>query len=363
MTDDEIRAVFTELRRAGVDFGRPPGLAIGTGFRDGELLPWLRSLPDDLGHEALTERLNEYVTNAAPNVSAASGTLHEHRLCPTIEQLHAGIDVLINEWDPLGARLGALTHDDVSITAYNALGGILRSPDDDLAERQVAKMLEDVETEVFGVRASPIEQRRYLARRLIEITLQHPGPAHADNPFAPIFQNSSGKRRPGSVHVPARRSRHVVSIGPRGDELPPLDPNASCSECGVIGTVAVVQRDAEPLSSRYCLTCWDGVRQRYWFSLAEFHADRDKPETMITLFDSAERSRREQVRYAASALWDDRLILFRHMIASSNDDEPSEERDRNLRWMADTFIQMEPKMYGPMPEDIQAFVHEHRTPA
>jgi hypothetical protein len=84
---------------------------------------------------------------------------------------------------------------------------------------------------------------------------------------------------------------------------------------------------------------------------------------MITLFDSAERSRREQVRYAASALWDDRLILFRHMIASSNDDEPSEERDRNLRWMADTFIQMEPKMYGPMPEDIQAFVHEHRTPA
>ena len=55
MTDDEIRDIFVELRRVGVDLGRPPGLALGTSFREGELLAWLRRLPDDLGHDAFVE--------------------------------------------------------------------------------------------------------------------------------------------------------------------------------------------------------------------------------------------------------------------------------------------------------------------
>src|SRR5690349_3346437 len=123
MTDDEIRDVFVELRRIGVDLGQPPGLAIGTGFREGELLPWLRALPSNLGHAAFAERLSEYVAAAAPNGYMGEPT-HEHRDYPTIEQLNAGIDVLIAEWDPLGARLGDLSRDDVSISAYNSLGVI-----------------------------------------------------------------------------------------------------------------------------------------------------------------------------------------------------------------------------------------------
>ena len=196
---------------------------------------------------------------------------------------------------------------------------------------------------------------------MIETIIEHPGEPHDERAFAPKFESALAKHR-HSVRVPGRRPRHVVPIGPRGDELPPLDQNASCTECGAIGTVAVVQRDAEPLTSRYCVTCWQRVRERYWFSLAEFNADVERPETVITLFDSADRSRREQVRYAASAVWDDRLILFRQMISSSNDEESPEVRDRNLRWMADTFVGMESTMFGPMPADIREFVERHATP-
>ena len=49
--------MFAELRRVGVDLGRPPGLALSTGFRDGEFLAWLRELPDALGHDPFVERL------------------------------------------------------------------------------------------------------------------------------------------------------------------------------------------------------------------------------------------------------------------------------------------------------------------
>jgi hypothetical protein len=363
MTDEEIRDVFVELRRIDVDLEQPPGLAIGTGFRTGELAPWLRSLPDNLGHELFAEKLREYVSNAAPNDVPVDGTRHEHRLCPTLEQLHAGIEVLINEWDPIGARLGALARHDVSIHAYNALGGILRVRDHRLAERHIAEMFEQIETEVFGVRPSPIEQRRYLARRLIQVVVDHPGEEHEENPFIPEREHSRTEHRPiGGVYAKVRARRHVVPIGPRGDELPPLDPNGTCTECGSVGTIAVVQRDAEPFTSRYCLTCWPSVRDQYSFSLATSNADGEQPEVMIKLFDAAVRARREQVRYTASALWDDRLILFRQMMASSNGEESSEIRERNLRWMADMVVTMEPTMYGPMPADIREFVAKHKTP-
>jgi hypothetical protein len=360
MTDDEIRDVFAELRRIGVDLGQPPGLAIGTGFRDGELLAWLRHLPDNFGHDAFAERLREHVVAAAPNASAPSPK-HEHRLWPTVEQLNAGIDVLIAEWDPLSARLGDLSREDVSTHAFNALGAILRSPSDAASERRVAAMLGDVETEVLGVRRSPIEQRRYLARCLIQVVVDHPGPEHDANPFAADAALSPAHARAsGGVRVRGRK-RNFVEIGPRGDELPPLDAAAACTECGSIGTIAVVMREIEPHTSRYCLPCWTNVRGRYWHDwLAEANGEKDKPESMIRKLEAVFASQRERVRYAASAMWDDRLIMFRRMINAA-EDEPSEKRQRDLRWIANQLARMEPTMFGPMPADIRAFVDEHAT--
>ena len=89
MTDDEIREVFAELQRVGVDLGRPPGLALGTGFRDVEFLAWLRALPDALGHDEFVARLSEQVSAAQPNAVAlpARPDGQPHRMWPTVEQL------------------------------------------------------------------------------------------------------------------------------------------------------------------------------------------------------------------------------------------------------------------------------------
>ena len=120
MTDDETRDVFAELERLGVDLGRPPGLALGTGFRDGEFLAWLRLLPNALGHDDFVKRLNDRVNDAQPNVApvvSVDEPARPQRLWPTIEQLDAGIDVLVREWDPLGARLGNLSREAVADAA------------------------------------------------------------------------------------------------------------------------------------------------------------------------------------------------------------------------------------------------------
>src|SRR5688572_2992262 len=139
MTDEEIRDVFAELHRVGADLGRPPGLALGTGFRDGEFLTWLRSLPEELGHDVFVARLNEKVSALQPNaVGALPASIdgRPYRMWPTVEQMNAGIEILVREWDPLGARLGELSSEDVTHHAYNALGNVLRGGDPESIERQ-----------------------------------------------------------------------------------------------------------------------------------------------------------------------------------------------------------------------------------
>lgn len=349
MTDDETREVFAELRRVGVDLGRPPGLALGTGFAEGEFLAWLGTLPDALGHDGFVERLTGRVNEAQPNAAPAASVdepARPQRLWPTLEHLDAGIDVLLREWDPLGARLGTLSREDVADVAYQALTGALGGGPPDGIESQIADMLRHAEEADFGVNPSPLEQRRYLARRLIQVVVDHPGPAHED-----LWEKRTG-------------TSNVVMLGPRGDELPPLDPTAPCTECGAIGTVAVVMRDVEPLVSRYCPSCWSSARGRYLpdFSHPVKDADRSTREGMIAgldrMYDAMEMHAREQPRYVASAMWDDTFPFLRASLGSGGFESPA-DREGYLRSLADEVVQLAPTMYGPMPPDIEAFVREH----
>lgn len=208
MTDDEIRDVFPELERIGVELSRPPGLALGTGFRDGEFLTWLRTLPNGLGHDAFVERLQAHLGSAQPTATAFvpdDPPVEPRRWWPTQEQLEAGIDVLIGEWDPLGARLGQLSRDDVGDFAYDTLVvAVSGDPSLDIEER-IASLLGGAEEREFGVRASPLEQRLYLARRLIQVVVDHPAARHELD-----FQGEN------------RTTTNVVGLGPRDDEPPAL---------------------------------------------------------------------------------------------------------------------------------------------
>ena len=349
MTDDEIRDVLVELQRIGVDLGQPPGLAIGTGFPEGKLVPWLRSLPDNLGHDGFVAKLAAQIQAAAPNATGGDSAAHPYREYPTIEQLEAGTDVLISEWDPLGARLGELSRDDASPVSFTALTTIVANEDLGGVELAVAEILGMAEQE-FGVRPSPGEQRCYLARRLIQVVRDHPAPAH-ENRFEETARMSTDR---SSETKPLRS---VVAIGPRGDEPPVLDPSAACTECGVTGTVAFVTRDSEPHVSRYCVQCWSTVRDRYWSSRFQVpKVDNDDPASIIRLMDFVEEKRREQVRSVGTAVWEDHFEFQKAAAANAENDA---KREEFLRLFATNLARLAPQMYGPMPPHIEAFVTQY----
>jgi len=376
-TDDEIRDVFAELRRIGVDLGRPPGLALGTGFRDGEFVPWLHALPDNLGHDAFVERLNDHVNAAQPNTAPRAPDGAEgraHRLWPTVEQMHAGIDILVREWDPLGARLGALSTDDVIHHVANGLRVALSGQNQDVIERRISSMLASVEQEVFGLLPSPREQRRYLARRLIQVVIDNPGPAHDEDPFEVFGRAAEASMAIARAEGRLKETRTkmgssvTVCFGPRGDALEALDPHASCTECGIPGTVAVVQREVEPLVSRYCPSCWGRVRGKYmeaFWNRPGKPEEQTTPEAMIAAFDAIRDTMlfqaRERVRYTASALWEDRLPFIEASLAP-NERLSLEDRERHLQQMARGLAALAPKMYGAMPPKIAEFIQQYAPP-
>jgi hypothetical protein len=364
MTDDEIRDIFAELRRVGVDLGQPPGLALGTGFREGELLAWLRGLPENMGHGGFVEALDTFITAATPNVVLEDGEpvpIPPRRYSPTIEQVHAAIDILLREWDPLGARLGELTRDDVAIPAYNALTAILQSGPTRHVEAMIAASLHQTEREVFGVRPGPLIQTRYLVRQIMQAVGEHPGPPHEFNPLELLGQET-GEGYGADAAAPGGRSRssgrQTVALGPRGDEpIDTFDPDAACSECGAIGTVAWVTREIDPKLSRYCLTCWRQVRHRY-HGIPEFPQDRDSPEFLIAIVDHMYEYKRELWRSSDSALWEDKATFIRMGFARHRDESES-DHERRLRRFATEVASLATRMYDPMPSDIGALVQRY----
>jgi len=372
MTTDEIGDVFAELRRLDVDLGRPPGLALGTGFRDGEFLSWLRSLPDALGHDAFVGRLDEHVTAAEPNAGSSLPRRPDgsrHRQWPTVEQLNAAIDVLRREWDPLGARLGDLSTEDVMHHAQNALGIVLRGGDPERIERQISADLCSLEQEVFAVRPSPRSQRRYLARRIIRVVVDDPGEAHDEDPWEEMQRSIAASMEIARAEGRVKESRNGVTacFGPQGGEPPALDPEASCTQCGTIGTAAVVGREVEPLVLRFCPTCWAGVRAQYWPPWRTTHEQTEArtPEELIATHDrlAAEMlsAARARMRYAGSAMWEDHLPMFNASIAPKEGTSAA-EHEIVLRRLAVDLVARAPRMYGPMPPEVEAFVRQFGAP-
>ena len=373
MTDDEIRDVFVELHRIGVDLGKPPGLAVGTGFREGELLPWLRALPDGLGHDEFVALSSAHVNAAEPDLpelpTRADG--RPHRMWPTVEQLHAAADILAREWDPLGARLGDLSRDDVTEHVSTALQIALGGQSRELIERQISRYLASVEQDAFGLRPSPAEQRRYLARRLMKVIVDMPGPAHEGSVFddveseaTPVARSGADGQRSGS-YARARPRRQVVALGPRATDPAPLDPAASCSECSAVGTVGVVVREVEPRVSRFCPSCWARARETYWipfWNRSEPPQNRDTPEGHLAALEwihaRMTEASRHDARYVASAMWEDRLPFLEAALARTDWESPT-EKDRHLRKLAHDLVSQAPHMYGAMPPVIEAFVRQY----
>jgi hypothetical protein len=138
-----------------------------------------------------------------------------------VEQLHAAADILAREWDPLGARLGDLSRDDltehVSAALQIALGGQSR----ELIERQISRYLASVEQDAFGLRPSPAEQRRYLARRLMRVIVDMPGSLHEGTLFddvrSEVTPNGGGSMKDAVGRIESKLRDHDALLR----QLPP----------------------------------------------------------------------------------------------------------------------------------------------
>jgi hypothetical protein len=240
---------------------------------------------------------------------------------------------------------------------------VLNGPTRDV-EMAIATQLQRIERDDFGLRPSSLIQTRYLARRLIQIVAEHPGPAHEFDPMErrqraveKAAQRESAITRRSGVRS-SRVSRNIVYLGPRGDEPPPLDPDATCASCGRQGTVAYVTRETDPKLSQYCADCWRRIRHNYWRWSFD-RLDRRSPEAIIFNYERLYHQALERPRGSGSALWEDQIGFIRTMMNDS--DEPPADRELRLRRIAADLVSLAPTMDGPMPAEIQDFVREHTS--
>ena len=189
-------AIIEELCRIGVELDRVSEPLTATGFTRASLLDWLRCVPTGTGLDALIRKLDDHAiaTLAAlerdTDVAAQdfrptdSWSPSGDRWWPTSEMLDAGITLLSEEWDPIGARLGGVPAEDIGEYVFYLFGPLLHRwrPGDPLDD--VSAMIGSIEQKQLGLRPSPLVHRRYLAARLREIMLrtglpQRPGRVQA----------------------------------------------------------------------------------------------------------------------------------------------------------------------------------------
>jgi hypothetical protein len=212
VTERDTAAILLELRRIGVDVASLPDALVATGFRSHSLLEWLCEVPSELGSDELLHMLDERAAFAlATSERAGSGAqlLPEfdealpRQWWPTAEMLGSAIDLLLNEWDPVGVRLGSVPPEDIGEYAFHFVTPLLGPWRCDDRLTSVADKIAAVEQGLLGLRVSPEVHRRYLAARLREVVGRHPPSQH---PF----------RRPP-------RSQAIAMVS--SADLPPTLPN------------------------------------------------------------------------------------------------------------------------------------------
>jgi hypothetical protein len=207
VTERDTAAILLELRRIGVDIANLPDTLVATGFRAQSLLEWLRQLPSELGTDELLRLLDERAAFALAASEHAGSTwpllpeLDEtlgRQWWPTAEMLEAAIEILVNEWDPIGIRLGSVPREDFGEYAFQFVSRFLDPWRTDDSLTRVAAAIAALEGGWLGLRISPDVHSRYIAARLREVVVRHP-------PSQQPFRRPPKSRAPGmaaSVAVP-----------------------------------------------------------------------------------------------------------------------------------------------------------------
>jgi len=349
MTEHFTVAILEELRRIGVELDRVAEPLVATGFTRASLLDWLRGIPAGSGLDALIRLLDEHAIEtlatleretdfAAPDFQPRDPrSTSMERWWPTTEMLDAGITLLTEEWDPIGTRLGGVPVEDIGEYAFYLFGPLLDRWRHGDPLDNVSAMIGSIEQRQLGLRPSPLVHRRYLAARLREIVIRNPLPNRPRRPRASAVFGTSSEP---SVRRPA------------------LDPEGVCDECHALGTVARVTVASDPpRTTRFCAACWRRVRSTY----VAPHPPRPpaNPREHIAFLDRSE----EPPVFAESRSWDDVVENVRLVLAARDDPQHSSEVPPTfLTEIATELAAQAPTMDGPMPDEIERFLHEYARP-
>ena len=351
--EEHTVAVFAELQRIGFDADLVGGAPIATGFTRRSLLDWLRRIPSGAGSTELQHRLDEHARETlAIAERAGAGAEHDAdrvdpapnlaqvRWWPTTLMLDAGIDLLAEEWDPVGVRLDTVPPEDLGEYTFHLLVQLLHCwPGGDSLER-VAGLVADIEGSRLGLRPSSPIHRRYLAARLREIVARYPLPVREPSP-------------PGTGKSVMLTSEEVAHTGP-----PAIDPEGTCTRCQRFGTVARVTTHTEPPRTvRFCTACWREVRGKYMST-----DDAPLPRNAHQRIERLDESRGPPTS-AESRSWDDAVEFLRLVLIARDDPERGREiTPALLAELASELAADADEMDGPMPEEIESFVREYSPP-
>jgi hypothetical protein len=145
----------------------------------------------------------------------------------------------------------------------------------------------------------------------------------------------------------------VLRLGPLAYE--PLEPGARCDSCGGTGTVSVTVVHTSPEEvRRYCEACWPAARERWEVAQEERTLDWMKRSMRAGPFVQPDKP---PARSSGSRSWHDvGLFIERYLLRS--DGSPGVPLT-DIAQAANEFRRNAPKMNGPMPERIAAFVNKY----
>ena len=337
MTEPAAADVFAELSRIGLDpdtIGTP---LIVTGFTRRSLVDWLRHIPTGVGVEELHRRLTAHAQESLARAEAAGASVESDServdsspsggqvyWWPTTVVLDAGIQVMAEEWDPIGVRIGSVPPEDLGEYTLKLFWPLLhRWPYGDRLD-QTAIMIAGFESSL-GLRESPTIHRLYLAARLREIVARAPLPVREASPTT---------------------TSTVIVMGSEDADGSPREPDAVCDRCRTFGTIARVTTKSEPPRIlRFCARCWREVRSRY------MSHDGDQP------WDAGFAT---EPRSVASRSWDDVVDFVRLVLTARQDPVRGAEITNDLLSQLATEIATEADdMDGPMPDEIDHFLREY----
>ena len=346
VNEERTATILLELRRIGVNFDALSEPLVGTGLRASELVRVAPRIPDDAGADELLRRLEEQARVTRPPVEYRwrrerpwpTSLGRRERWWPTQALLDAGVDLLLEEWDPFGIRLAGADREAIAMFTFHFFGPLLESDGRMDPIEHVAGMIASAERDHLALRPSPEPHRRYLARRLRQLAEEYPVPKPEYLPPQAMVVVQLGE-----------------DVGP-----PPLDPEGVCARCHSFGTVArVTTMSVPPRSARYCAACWADVHTEY----AGFGRHPKIPETAaehIAFHDSMHRP----PTATFSRSWIDTIDQIRAMTEhiSHLDEHAAATQTKGLTEYAVAIAKVEDKMDGPMPPEVATFVQRYSSP-